>query len=101
MPGDPRSQYEAIQRRVERLDGSLHPTAASAQLAGYRACKRCSPDAAPRPGRRPVSRRSSGVLKQSSRTPQRDRGGVRPHGEPPGRGSINGSARRTAPRGTI
>ncbi|WP_428833225.1 Ada metal-binding domain-containing protein [Micromonospora coerulea] len=25
----------------------LHPTAASAQLAGYRACKRCSPDAAP------------------------------------------------------
>ncbi|PWR06989.1 hypothetical protein DKT69_35730 [Micromonospora sicca] len=70
MLSDPQSQYEAIQRREERLDGSFRaavkttgtycrpscraktprtenvdfrPTAASAQLAGYRACKRCSP----------------------------------------------------------
>src|SRR6185503_10286117 len=26
---------------------TFHPTAASAQLAGYRACKRCRPDASP------------------------------------------------------
>ncbi|WP_089016461.1 Ada metal-binding domain-containing protein [Micromonospora coriariae] len=73
MLGDPQSQYEAIQRREERLDGSFltavkttgtycrpscraktprtqnvdfHPTAASAQLAGRprrRLTATCSP----------------------------------------------------------
>jgi AraC family transcriptional regulator of adaptative response / DNA-3-methyladenine glycosylase II len=31
----------------KRVNVSFHPTAASAQAAGYRACKRCRPDAVP------------------------------------------------------
>src|SRR5437773_7001866 len=33
--------------RPKRENVTFHPTAASAQLAGYRACKRCRPDASP------------------------------------------------------
>jgi AraC family transcriptional regulator of adaptative response / DNA-3-methyladenine glycosylase II len=34
-------------RTPARVNVSFHPSAASAQLAGYRACKRCLPDATP------------------------------------------------------
>lgn len=71
---DPASCYRAVKSRDRRFDGvfytavrttgiycrpscpartpafanvSFHPTAASAQSAGYRACKRCIPDATP------------------------------------------------------
>ncbi len=71
---DPDSCYRAVQSRDRRFDGvfytavrttgiycrpscpartpaavnvSFHPTAASAHAAGYRACKRCLPDATP------------------------------------------------------
>src|SRR5437879_13507061 len=33
--------------RPKRENVSFYPTAAAAQLAGYRACKRCRPDASP------------------------------------------------------
>src|SRR5262245_9563011 len=71
---DPESCYRAVKSRDRRFDGvfyaavrttgcycrpscpartpafhnvSFHPSAASAQAAGYRACKRCLPDATP------------------------------------------------------
>ncbi len=71
---DPESCYRAVKSRDRRFDGvffiavrttgiycrpscpartpgyenvSFHPTAAAAQAAGYRACKRCLPDATP------------------------------------------------------
>ncbi len=71
---DDASRYRAVSSRDRRFDGvfytavrttgiycrpscpartpaaanvTFHPTAASAQAAGYRACKRCSPDATP------------------------------------------------------
>ncbi|MBE7323399.1 DNA-3-methyladenine glycosylase 2 family protein [Nocardioides sp. Y6] len=71
---DPESCYRAVASRDRRFDGvfltavhttgiycrpscpartpgadrvSFHPTAASAQAAGFRACKRCAPDATP------------------------------------------------------
>ncbi|WP_028658966.1 DNA-3-methyladenine glycosylase 2 [Nocardioides insulae] len=71
---DPESCYRAVKSRDRRFDGvfytavrttgiycrpscpartpayaniTFHPTAASAQAAGYRACKRCLPDATP------------------------------------------------------
>ncbi|WP_089015466.1 Ada metal-binding domain-containing protein [Micromonospora inositola] len=129
MLSDPQSQYEAIQRREERLDGSFltavkttgtycrpscraktprtenvdfHPTAASAQLAGYRACKRSSPDAAPparpAPGQSTLVGRAGALIEDGVVNPARTRRDQPDHDE---KGSINGSARRTAPRGTI
>src|ERR1700720_646635 len=74
MMHDPEACYRAVQSRDSRFDGwlftgvrttgiycrpscpamtpkranvSFFPTAAAAQLAGYRACKRCRPDASP------------------------------------------------------
>ncbi|GAB7004512.1 AlkA N-terminal domain-containing protein [Nocardioides sp. AN3] len=74
MSLDPQACYRAVQSRDRRFDGtfytavrttgiycrpscpartpsfgnvSFHPSAASAQAAGYRACKRCLPDATP------------------------------------------------------
>lgn len=74
MPLDPQVCYRAVQSRDRRFDGAFytavrttgiycrpscpartpgfanvtfHPSAASAQAAGYRACKRCLPDATP------------------------------------------------------
>src|SRR4029079_14592279 len=71
---DPESCYRAVKSRDRRFDGvfytavrttgiycrpscpartpafqnvTFHPSAASAQAAGYRACKRCLPDATP------------------------------------------------------
>lgn len=96
MLSDPQSQYEAIQRREERLDGSLltavkttgaycrpscraktprtenvdfHPTAANRPARWIPSLQALLPRRQrPRPDQRLASRRSSGVLERSSET---------------------------------
>ena len=128
---DPESCYRAVKSRDRRFDGvfytavrttgiycrpscpartpalanvTFHPTAAAAQSAGYRACKRCLPDATPGSPDWDVAADVAGrAMRLDQRRPGRPRGGRGPgpahrlHPPPP-RPAAQPGARRPAPR---